>query len=43
MKVRQLTVEQKDALIGQTYDGVQFFNMKWRIQRIKRVKLRYLY
>ena len=26
MKVRQLTVEQKDALIGQTYDGVQFFN-----------------
>ena len=26
MKVRQLTAEQKDALIGQTYDGVQFFN-----------------
>jgi hypothetical protein len=26
MKVRQLTIEQKDALIGQTYDGVQFFN-----------------
>ena len=26
MKVRQLTIEQKDALIGQTYDGVQYFN-----------------
>jgi len=26
MKVRQLTIEQKDQLIGQTYDGVQFFN-----------------
>ncbi len=26
MKVRQLTVEQKDQLVGQTYDGVQFFN-----------------
>ena len=26
MKVRQLTQEQKDLLIGQTYDGVQFFN-----------------
>ena len=26
MKVRQLTAEQKDALVGQTYDGVQFFN-----------------
>jgi hypothetical protein len=26
MKVRQLTIEQKDALVGQTYDGVQFFN-----------------
>ena len=26
MKVRQLTVEQKDQLAGQTYDGVQFFN-----------------
>jgi hypothetical protein len=26
MKVRQLTIEQKDALIGQTFDGVQFFN-----------------
>ena len=26
MKVRQLTVEQKDQLIGQMYDGVQFFN-----------------
>jgi hypothetical protein len=26
MKVRQLTVEQKDLLIGQMYDGVQFFN-----------------
>ena len=26
MKVRQLTIEQKDALIGQTYDNVQFFN-----------------
>ena len=26
MTVRQLTIEQKDALIGQTYDGVQFFN-----------------
>ena len=26
MKVRQLTVEQKDLLIGQTWDGVTFFN-----------------
>ena len=26
MKVRQLTIEQKDLLVGQTYDGVQFFN-----------------
>ena len=26
MKVRQITQEQKDLLIGQTYDGVQFFN-----------------
>jgi hypothetical protein len=26
IKVRQLTTEQKDALIGQTYDNVQFFN-----------------
>lgn len=26
MKVRQLTAEQKDLLVGQTYDGVQFFN-----------------
>jgi len=26
MKVRQLTLEQKDQLVGQTYDGVQFFN-----------------
>lgn len=26
MKVRQLTLEQKDQLVGQTWDGVQFFN-----------------
>jgi hypothetical protein len=26
MKVRQLTTEQKNILVGQTYDGVQFFN-----------------
>lgn len=26
MKVRQLTVEQKKQLVGQTYDGVQYFN-----------------
>ena len=26
MKVRQLTNEQKDLLIGQTWDGVQYFN-----------------
>ena len=26
MKVRQLTLEQKDLLVGKTYDGVQFFN-----------------
>ena len=26
MKVRQLTIEQKDQLVGQTYDGVQYFN-----------------
>ena len=26
MKVRQLTLEQKDQLVGQIYDGVQYFN-----------------
>jgi hypothetical protein len=26
IKVRQLTTLQKDALIGQTFDNVQFFN-----------------
>lgn len=26
MKVRQLTQEQKDLLVGQTWDGVQYFN-----------------
>jgi hypothetical protein len=26
MKVRQLTEEQKNQLIGKTYDGVSFFN-----------------
>ena len=26
MKVRQLTTEQKNTLVGQSYDGVQFFN-----------------
>jgi hypothetical protein len=26
MNVRQLTTEQKDQLVGQTYDGVQYFN-----------------
>jgi len=26
MKVRKLTEAQKDLLVGQTYDGVQFFN-----------------
>ena len=26
MKVRQLTTEQKDLLVGQTFDGVQYFN-----------------
>jgi hypothetical protein len=26
MKVRQLNLEQKDLLLGKTYDGVQFFN-----------------
>jgi hypothetical protein len=26
MKVRKLTEEQKDQLVGQTYDGVCFFN-----------------
>jgi hypothetical protein len=26
MKVRQLTLEQKNLLEGKTYDGVQFFN-----------------
>ena len=26
MKVRQITIEQKDLLIGQTWDGVQCFN-----------------
>ena len=26
MKVRQLTTEQKNQLVGQTYDGEQYFN-----------------
>ena len=26
MKVRKLNLEQKDLLIGQTWDGVQYFN-----------------
>jgi hypothetical protein len=26
IKVKQLTLEQKNILIGQTFDGVQFFN-----------------
>lgn len=26
MKVRQLTIEQKNQLVGQTYDGEQYFN-----------------
>ena len=26
MKVKQLTEQQKDLLVGQTYDGIQFFN-----------------
>jgi hypothetical protein len=26
MKVRKITTEQKDLLIGQTFDGVQYFN-----------------
>lgn len=26
MKVRQLTTEQKNQLVGQTWDGVQYFN-----------------
>lgn len=26
MKVRQLTLEQKNQLVGQTWDGVQYFN-----------------
>jgi hypothetical protein len=26
MTVRQLTIEQKDSLTGQTFDGIQFFN-----------------
>ena len=26
MKVRQLTLEQKNKLVGRTYDGVQYFN-----------------
>ena len=26
MKVRQITEQQKDLIIGQTYDGTQFFN-----------------
>ena len=26
MKVYKLTTEQKEALIGQTYDGLQYFN-----------------
>ena len=26
MKVRKITIEQKDLLVGQIFDGVQFFN-----------------
>jgi len=26
MKVKKITTEQKDLLIGQTWDGVQYFN-----------------
>ena len=26
MKVRQLTIEQKNQLVGQKYDGEQYFN-----------------
>jgi pyrroloquinoline quinone (PQQ) biosynthesis protein C len=26
MKVRKITTEQKDALIGQKWDGIQYFN-----------------
>jgi hypothetical protein len=26
MEVYKLTIEQKESLIGQTYDGVQYFN-----------------
>lgn len=26
IKVRQLTLEQKNQLVGQTYDGEQYFN-----------------
>ncbi len=26
MKVKQLTEVQKDSLVGQTFDGIQFFN-----------------
>jgi hypothetical protein len=26
MNVYKLTVEQKDTLVGETYDGLQFFN-----------------
>ena len=26
MKVRKITTEQRDLLIGQTFDGVQYFN-----------------
>lgn len=26
MNVYKLTIEQKNALVGQTYDGIQFFN-----------------
>ena len=26
MKVRQLTIEQKNELVGQTWDGIQYFN-----------------
>jgi hypothetical protein len=26
MKVRKINLEQKDLLIGQTWDGVQYFN-----------------
>lgn len=26
MKVRKLTLEQKNQLVGQTWDGVQYFN-----------------